>query len=178
LARSDPDQTVREVAASTVRGEVVVEALSTIPLMERILFLRRVPLFSELSPEDLKHVADATTEQLFSDGELIAEHGEAGDEMHIVVAGEIRVVLESEKGRPTEVARRTRGDYVGEMAIITDQPRMASLVASGSVRTLSIDRKRFERIVLERPQASLAVMRKLCDRLREFNAGDASRLTN
>ncbi len=61
---------------------------------------------------------------------------------------------------------------MGEMAIISEQPRMASLIAAGSVRTLSIDRKRFERIILERPQASLAVMRKLCERLRESSAGE------
>lgn len=170
LARSDPDRTVREVAASSVEGGVAVETLSTLPLMERVLFLRKVPLFAELSPDDLKHVAEAATEHVFSDGEVMAESGEPGDEMHIVVSGEIRVVLERDGGS-TELARRTPGEYVGEMAIISEEPRMASLIASGPVRTLAIDHARFERITLERPQVSLAVMRGLCKRLRESDSG-------
>jgi CRP-like cAMP-binding protein len=58
------------------------------------------------------------------------------------------------------------------MAIISDEPRMASLVCSGEVRTLAIDRKRFERILRDRPETSLAVMRVLCERLRESHARD------
>jgi CRP/FNR family cyclic AMP-dependent transcriptional regulator len=133
--------------------------------MDRVLFLRGVPLFAELDPGDLKHVAESATEAAFPDGETIAEQGEAGDEMHIVVSGDIRVVAGGH-----EIARRRPGDYVGEMAILSEAPRMAALVAAGEVRTLSIDRRRFQRIVEDRPQVSLAVMRVLCDRLRESHA--------
>jgi CRP-like cAMP-binding protein len=119
---------------------------------------------------DLKHVAESATEHAYPDGELIAEQDERGDEMHIVVSGEIRVVLGTEREPQEEVARRQPGDYVGEMAIVSEEPRMASLVAGGDVRTLSIDRKRFQRILRERPEASLAVMRVLCERLRESHA--------
>jgi len=56
------------------------------------------------------------------------------------------------------------------MAIISEEPRMASLVSSGQVRTLGIDRKRFERILRDRPETSLAVMRVLCERLKESHA--------
>jgi CRP/FNR family transcriptional regulator, cyclic AMP receptor protein len=65
------------------------------------------------------------------------------------------------------VARRGPGYIVGEMAIVAEQPRMASLVAVGHVRTLSIDRTRFQRILRERPDAALAVMRELVARLQE-----------
>jgi CRP-like cAMP-binding protein len=60
------------------------------------------------------------------------------------------------------------------MAIISEEPRMASLVAGGDVRTLSIDRTRFQRILKERPEASLAVMRVLCERLRESHSRDSA----
>jgi CRP/FNR family cyclic AMP-dependent transcriptional regulator len=149
-----------------------VETLSKLPVMERVLFLRKVPLFGELTPSDLKHVAESATEHLYTDGEAIAEQGEVGDEMHIVVAGEIRVVVGTERESPQEVARRRPGDCVGEMAIVSEEPRMASLLAEGDVRTLSIDRARFQRILKERPEASLAVMRVLCERLRESHAHD------
>jgi len=172
MARADPDAIVRQAAKSALKGDRVVETLPKLPVMERVLFLRKVRLFGELTPVDLKHVAASSTEHLYPDREVIAEQGELGDEMHIVVSGEIRVLLGGTRGSKVEVAKRRPGDCVGEMAIVSEEPRMASLVAEGDVRTLSIDRQRFQRILKERPEASLAVMRVLCERLRESHARD------
>ena len=145
-----------------------MDTLATLSLMERILFLRRVPLFAELPPADLKQVAAIAGESLFSDGELLARQGEAGSEMYIVVSGEVSVLAKYNQAETEkEIARRKPGDYVGEMAIISQEPRMASLVAVGDVRTLCIDRQQFEGILRERPETSLALMRVLCQRLRE-----------
>jgi HEAT repeat protein len=169
LARSDPDPLVRDAATTTLKGGRV-ETLSTLSLLERVLFLRKVRLFADLTPADLKHVAEVASEHAFPDGEVIAEQGEAGDEMHIVVSGEIKVLVGHDDGPTNEVARRTSGEYVGEMAILSEESRMASLVCAGSVRTLSLDRRSFERILRERPDAALAVMRELSDRLRQAHA--------
>lgn len=167
LARSDADTLVRETAERAMEGATVVEALPSLSLMERVVFLRRVPLFAELSPADLKHVAEVVSEHAYPGGEVIAEQGEPGEELYIVVDGEISVVVTQDGGRAVEVARRGVGDYVGEMSLISREPRMASLLCAGDVRTLAIDRKRFERILRERPDASLAMMRVLSNRLRE-----------
>jgi CRP-like cAMP-binding protein len=134
--------------------------------MKRILFLSNVPLFAELNPPDLMSVAKAAEENLYPDGQLIAAQGDPGGEMHVVVTGEIEVRIANSDDR-LELARRGPGDVVGEMSVISGQPRMASLVAVGDVRTLSIDRSRFERILAERPEVSLAVMRQLCARLEQ-----------
>jgi hypothetical protein len=172
LAETDPDSLVRDAASSALGGERTVETLPSLSLMERIVFLRRVPLFLELSPADLKHVAEIASEHLYPDGEVIAGQGEPGEEMYVVVSGEIGVMVGREGGASIEVARRTPGDCIGEMAVISRAPRMASLVAHGPVRTLAIDRQRFERILRERPEASLAVMGVLCERLRESHRGE------
>jgi CRP-like cAMP-binding protein len=144
-----------------------VETLSTLSLLERVMFLTKVRLFADLPPEDLKRVAEAASEHAFPDGEVIAEQGESGDEMHVVVSGEVRVLLGRDGGPPSEVARRTSGEAIGEMAILGGESRMASLVCAGPVRTLGLDRRSFQRILRERPDVSLAVMRVLSDRLRE-----------
>jgi HEAT repeat protein len=166
LAENDGDTLVRTAAASSLR-EGNLQTLSTLSLIERIVFLRRVPLFEGLSPEDLKHVADITEEHAYEEGDLIAEQGEAGEEMHLIVSGEISVRVRPHADAAREVARRGTGESVGEMAVISRAPRMASLVAASDVRTLVIDRVRFERILRDRPDASLAVMNVLCARLRE-----------
>lgn len=166
LAQSDPDAIVRQTA-SAITGDIPVDTLQTLSLMERILFLRRVSLFGDLSPADLKHVAAVTTERTYSDGMRFARQGETGDEMYIIVSGEVRVCVSTGGGPVMDVARRKPGDYVGEMAIISREPRMASLEAIGDVRVLCLDQKQFEGILRERPETSLAVMRVLCMRLKE-----------
>jgi HEAT repeat protein len=172
LASSDPEPFVRAAAREALRREEHMETLSSLSLMERMVFLRRVALFQDLSPDDLKHVAEISAEHAFSDGAVIAEEGEPGDELHLVVSGEIRVLVGRDGGPPVEMALRRPGEYVGEMAIISRAPRIASLTTRGDVRTLTIDRRRFERILRERPEASLAVMRVLCDRLREVQGAE------
>ena len=165
LADNDQDATVRATAGRALEGVPTVETLSTLSLMDRVLALSQVPLFGELAPADLKHVADAVIENSYVDGTVLAEQGDPGDAMHVVVSGEVLVVMDEQE--PAEVARRGPGYIVGEMAILGEQPRMANLVAVGEVKTLSIDRKRFQRILRERPEAALAVMRELSVRLAE-----------
>ena len=144
-----------------------METLATLSLMEKILFLRRVPLFADLPPSDLKQVAAIATESVCPDGETLAVQGDPGDEMYIIVSGEVRVLTATGGGREVEVARRKPGEFVGEMAIISREPRIASLVAAGDARMLCIDQKSFESLLRERPEISLAVMRVLAARLKE-----------
>lgn len=161
---ADPDPFIRECAAF---AKDYGEKMETSPsLMDRILFFKRVPLFAALSPVDLKQVAALAEEETFNDGEEIAHEGEVGDVMFVIVSGEVKVCSQQD-GREMEIARRKAGDYVGEMSIIGREPRMASLVAVGDVRTLCIDQKSFESLIRERPDVSLAVMRVLGQRLKE-----------
>jgi CRP/FNR family transcriptional regulator len=164
---NDPDEWIRDCAAFAQRyGDMNMDSLATLSLMDRILFFKRVPLFENLTPVDLKQVASLAEEEAFSDGEEIAHEGEVGDVMFIIVSGEVKVCSHKD-GAEIEIARRKAGDYVGEMSIIGREPRMASLIAVGDVRMLCIDQKSFEGLIRERPEVSLAVMRDLSQRLKE-----------
>ena len=164
--RDHPDPWVRECAEFAMspkrEGHPMAKTLPMLDVMERVLFLRKVPIFDGLPPEDLKGIAAVAEEAVHSDGDIIVAEGEAGTEMHVIVSGTVAVVVNDR-----EVARRGEGDVVGEMAIIADQPRMATLVASGTVRLLTIGQRQFARILRERPETSLAVMRVLALRLTE-----------
>ena len=144
---------------------------TTLTDMERVLFLRRVSLFAELPPRDLARISAVATERTFTDGETIAGQGESGDEMHIVVSGRVRVLRAAPgSGDEAELAVRTEGDVVGEMALITREPRMASLVADGEARTLQVGRREFEGVLRERPDTAIALIRILSHRLAESGA--------
>jgi len=172
--RSDPDSLVRETAARSLNGGSAMETLPTLSTLERILFLRRVPLFADLTPAELRQVALVAGEFSFSRSELIARQGEEGDEMYVILEGEIEVSVDSPAGTRQLLARRGPGEVVGEMSIISREPRMASLIAASDLRILRIAQKEFEGILRERPQTGLAVMRVLIKRLKEAQGSDAT----
>jgi CRP/FNR family transcriptional regulator len=151
-----------------------MENIATLSLMERILFLKRVPLFSDLVSGDIKQVAAIAQEETFSDGDIIVQQGEVGDLMFIIVSGEVRVIVTRDQ-KEVEFARRTVGEYVGEMALFGKE-RIATLAAVGHVRTLCIDRKSFESILRDRPDVSLAVIQVLCERLQEASNKNVAQL--
>jgi CRP-like cAMP-binding protein len=165
---SDEDEWIRDCArfAAHKLGEIKMENISILSLMERVLFFKRVPLFTNLSPADIKQVAAIAQEQSFSDGTALARQGEDGDIMFIVVSGEVRV-MDTQGQKEIELARRLPGEYVGEMALISREPRIASLIAVGNVRALCIDQKSFEALLRDRPDVSLVVIQVLCKRLKE-----------
>ena len=160
ISQTDADPFVREVAALSLRLGEPMDTIATLSIMERILLLRGVPLLATLSPSELKRVSAITTEHHFLDGEIIFEQDEPGDEMFVVVAGEVRVLVKNENQIDKEVARRKAGEPVGDLTAVAQSDRDV-----GDVHLLCLDRKSFEGLLRERPEVSLAVMRILCERL-------------
>jgi hypothetical protein len=173
LAHSDDDEFIKRCAdlvRTRRQGDPMAGTVAALSPIERVLFLRNVSLFTGLSPQDLERVALLAEERGFAGGEVIASEGELGDELHIVIDGTIRVV--QDRGNTEhELARRAAGDVVGEMSLITQSPRIASLVADGAVRTIRLGNREFESMLRERPGIAMAVMRVLANRLAEDARG-------
>ena len=167
MAQNDPDTLVRACALSIPDGDAAMETVKTLSTVEQVLFLQHVRLFAELPPDDLRQIASVAEELIFDDGVVIAEQGEPGDILYIIVSGEVVVSTVDEAGQMVELGRRQSGEYVGEMAIISDEVRMATLTAAGAVRTLCINQRQFKEILRLRPEVALAVMAGLSQRLRE-----------
>jgi HEAT repeat protein len=163
--RDDPDAWIRqcaEFAKDALEGGAMTHTLTTkVPLVERVIFLRKVPLFEALPPQELEPIAAVAQEEDFSEGELLAVRGEPGDTLYVIIDGQVQVVGADER----ELAVRGPGDFIGEMAVISSKPRAASLLATSDVRVLELHKPAFEAILRERPETALAVMRVLCDLL-------------
>ena len=157
-----------QYASGNIPEEQSMDSMTTLARMERVLVLRGVPLLEDLTPEELQRVAAISSELDIEDGEMICEQGEAGDQMFVIVSGEVRVVVKQGEQPEKEVARRGAGDVVGEMSIISGEPRVASVYAAGDVHCLCLDRLHFESLLRERPEISLAVMRELCKRIKNL----------
>jgi HEAT repeat protein len=169
LLKNEKDDWLRSCAnfASTIYSkESAMEIPSTLSIMERVVVLRHVPLLAVLPPMDLQRVAEITKEQAFLEGEPVCAEGEPGDELYVIISGNVRVVVADEGQTEREIAQRGAGEVVGEMSIISGETRMASVIAQNEVHALSLDRLSFESLLRERPEVSLALMRHLYHRLR------------
>ena len=99
-----------------------------------------------------------------SAGEVLFHEGAEGDRMYVVLEGQVEILV----GR-TVVETATEGGIVGEMALIDDVPRSASVVVASPCRLVAIDRKRFHSLVQSDPAFATHVMKVLADRLRNMN---------
>jgi CRP/FNR family transcriptional regulator len=170
--KSSPDALIKGSALEALIqfGEVKpMDTLQTVSTLERMLLLREVPIFADLSPEDLQRLAAIASEQWYPNSTTIFHQGDEGNEMFIIVNGQVQVVRSAD-GKDQSLAQRGPGDFVGEMAIIESVPRSATLITQGEVRVLAIEGETFKQILRERPEVSLAVLRSVSRRLREMAA--------
>jgi len=135
-----------------------------VSLNEEVELLRNIPLFAKLEPSKLKLLA-FTSERITYEAEQILFHqGDVGDAAYIIVEGSASVLVQTGAGE-IEVAKLGRNDFVGEIAILCDVPRTATVKALSKTVTLRITKDLFFRLVAEFPQMSVEIMRELASRL-------------
>ncbi len=125
---------------------------------------RAIPLFAELSDESLKRVLDIATEVDLPAGHVLIEAHREGSGLFVIEEG--TVVVET-GGKQIELGR---GDFVGELALLTDSHRSARVQAQTDIRVLAIARPQFETLIEEEPRLALAMLRALAARLAASDA--------
>ena len=166
-AANDPDLHVRtSLADISVQGDMAMtDTGRTIGKIERMLFLRGVPLFSRLAPEDLQRVAASATERVYPAGEALVTEGDIGDELVVIVEGTVRVVRADGEGERL-IRTYAAGDHIGELAVLRDRPRAATVIAEDEgVRGLVIGGEALRAILHERPEAAMAMLATLAERI-------------
>ena len=172
LEKNDPSPFVRRVAIERLEKEEKMETLATLSLMEQIAFLRKMTLFSSLPPADLRDIAAVMGENIHPPGTHLAHEGERGEELYLIISGKVRVYKKGEDEKEHTLAICGSGEVVGDMALLSGEKRMASLVTEDEVRTLVLGRKAFSRMVRDKPNIGLAIIEVLCQRLRTCQLGE------
>ena len=135
----------------------------TLSTIERVLFLKGVELFGQIAGEDLVPVAAAAHEVSFHAGKRFIQQGDLGDCLYVLVAGEASIVIRG----VGEVATRQPKSIIGEMAIISRQPRSADCIAITDITALKIDYDDFWELMAAKPPLALGVIKVLAQRLDE-----------
>lgn len=133
-------------------------------LKEEVEILRNIPLFAKLEPAKLKLLAFTSERIVFDAGQSLFQQGDAGDAAYIVIEGEAEVLVDTPRGK-LAVATMTRNAIIGEIAILCDVPRTATVVAKSPLVTLRVDKENFFRLINEFPQMAVEIMRELARRL-------------
>jgi len=133
-------------------------------LQQDVDLLRNVPLFRNLDAAKLKLLAFTSDRLTYAAGDSLFSQGDSGDTAYVIVEGEADIIIETPSG-PIIVATVKQNDWVGEIAILCDVPRTATITAKSKLTTLRISKDVFFQLIMQFPQMSVEVMRELAFRL-------------
>ena len=147
-------------------GDDMADIPTSPETFEKMRRLRVVPLFERLAPEDLERVAAVATERWFEPGEALVREGDVGDELYVILEGRVLVRRREPDGSDRVIRTYDAGDHIGELAVLRERPRVATVVADGgSVRTLVVAGDALTAILRERPDAAMAMLATLAERI-------------
>jgi len=129
--------------------------------------LHQVPLFARLDEQQLGVLTRELVRRAFGRNVKIIGAGEPTDSLYIVISGRLKVLMSDEQGREVILAILGPGEYFGEMGLLDDSPRSASVVTLEACELLTISKADFKRSLAENSELSVNVMRGLVQRLRE-----------
>jgi putative peptide zinc metalloprotease protein len=168
LSRQDFDRLVR--SRLTIRGKLSRS-------LARAELLRQLPLFAELDGLQIQEVAAQLKEKHLETGTVFIRQGEIGEEFYVIEHGQVQVFV-TENGAEQVVAERGPGEYVGEIALLLEVPRTASVRTLAPTRLLALSRQDFEQLVHTQLQVSQRLERETSRRMIDLDRlGAADRAT-
>ncbi len=143
------------------------------------LMENRLPLLRSSTQELFGELDDATLQELEScfsltryiRGDILFEQGDVGDSLYLVMHGRLQVLIPGDSEKPEVVAELGRGEWVGEMALMLDEPRTTTVRIARDSELLCLSKEGFETVMAKHPQVLLPLMKKLAKRLKETTVG-------
>lgn len=134
-----------------------------------IEYLKKIPLFSELSTDELHGLSKLSKKRRYPRGNIVLYKGDAGDVIYLILEGKVKVVLSHSDGKEIILNTLISGDYFGEMSIFDHMPRSANIVAMEDCEFLAIPQKAITDQIKKNPQLAFKLLSIMSQRLREAN---------
>ncbi|HHP7229690.1 MAG TPA: HEAT repeat domain-containing protein [Xenococcaceae cyanobacterium] len=164
-AINDPDPVVKAIALAMI-PDPSDHLFPTNNLMNRLLFLKNIPLFKNLSLDELASIDQVLESQQVLSRETIYTEGSWGSHFYLIGSGVVQIVKTLD-GEPQEIKQLSTGQYFGEIALFDDAPRWDSAIALENCTLFKLEKKRFLSLIAQRPHIILEICRFLSQRLRE-----------
>jgi CRP-like cAMP-binding protein len=133
-------------------------------IQDEVSVLRRIPLFAHIHTQKLKLLAFTSERVVYEPGQTLFLQGDEGDAAYVIIDGQADVLVDAPQG-PVSVAQMERNAIVGEVAILCDVPRTATIKAISRLDTLRITKAQFLELLTEYPELSIEIMKILAQRL-------------
>lgn len=127
--------------------------------------LKQVPLFHALGKESIDFIIQRLKFKTFGANETVCKIGDPGDEMYIIISGQVKICIYTEDGQEQIVATLGSGDYFGEMALMTGEPRSASVITTEDSEMFSLHKNDFDVILEKFPSISISIGKIMSQRL-------------
>ena len=138
-------------------------------LQKEVDLLRNIPLFSKVEPSKLKLIAFTSERITYQAGQVLFREGDPGDAAYIIIRGRATVSVQGPEG-PREVNCLSANEIVGEIALLCDIPRTATVTAVEELSALVISKDLFYRLIEEFPAIGLELLRELAHKLENTTA--------
>lgn len=130
--------------------------------------LMQVPLFSGLSDAELQPVLNHATKKTVAKNTIIISEGDRSGSLYIILSGKVKVFLQDEEGKEIALNYHESGEYFGEMALLDDEPRSASVMSIEKSTFLTISKEDFKQCLLSHPDIAFGLIKGLVLRLRQL----------
>ena len=140
-----------------------------ITISDKILHLKGIELFEGLSISEFAAVASVTDEVVYPAGEIVIKEGDPGETMYLIASGEVSVIKSYGEDQEVRLDLVGAGEYFGEMALVDDIVRSATVRTEKESRFLVLHKQEFKEIVREYPQIALQICKALSGRIRKLH---------
>jgi Cyclic nucleotide-binding domain len=141
----------------------------SLSLTATMLFLKRVPMYSTMTLEQLRTIAGHLTERSVAPEESIFHEGDLSLELYLIVSGKVAILRQRPDNMPHVLVTLGAGDFFGDMAIFENRPRSAGAVALERSVLLVFSPEHFRQVIMQDPAISFEIFRALSARIRRFN---------
>lgn len=131
--------------------------------------LKLVPFFNNLTADETEQLAQRLVMRRFNAGQIIFHHGDPGGLLYIISKGKVKITHSTPDGQEAMLAIFGSGDFFGELALLDDSPRSATIEALQTTETLTLHREDFIRFISDNPNFALHVLHTLAQHIRRLN---------
>lgn len=132
-------------------------------------FLKSVPLFSRLGEASVDAILRLTRRRRFKKDDVIFHEKEVGDSLFVILHGRVKIAIFGDDGKEVTLSVLSEGDFFGEMALLDQEPRSATVIAEEECELLSLQRDDFTRALEQDPGMGTSLIQVLASRLRKAN---------
>ena len=133
-------------------------------LAEETDLLRKIPMFAKMETSRLKLLAFASEIVSFQHGDIVFNSGDSADYAYVIMDGAVDIITETDSG-PVITDTLRQNQLIGELGLLNNTPRIATLIANGDLQAMKITAEMFFRILRENSEVALDVIRMLSDKL-------------